>query len=362
VTETGIVGYLERPEETTFEEYELPEPEPGDLLTEVVRANVCGSELHIWRGEHPLIREGVLGHEALCRVTRMGGDVTDSSGEPLAEGDLVVPAYFATCGACPRCGRGTPEYCENAYEYWSREPEQWPHFHGTFGSHYYVHDDQYVYKVPPEVDERAAASANCALSQVLCGLDSIDVTVGDTVVIQGAGGLGLNATAVATERGAETIVIDGVAERLERAEAFGADHTLDITALDSVQARVDRVDELTDGLGADAAVELTGVPAAIDEGIQLLGNGGRYLVMGNIIPGKEATIDPGRAVRKSIEMTTMMRYKPWYLREALGFLSEYGDEYPFGELIDAEYALSATQQALEDSSDRTVTRATLVPE
>lgn len=362
MTDTGIVGYLEEPEVTAFAEFELPEPAPGDALTEVVRANVCGSELHIWRGEHPLVQEGVLGHEALCRVADLGGEVSDSEGRALSVGDLVVPAYFATCGACRRCGRGDPEYCENAYEYWSREPEAWPHFHGTFGSHYYVHDDQYLYKVPPGVDERAAASANCALSQVLCGLDAIDLTVGDTVVIQGAGGLGLNATAVATERGAETIVVDGVAERLERAKAFGADHTVSLQNYETVDERVDRIEALTEGLGADAAVELTGVPAAIDEGVRLLGNGGQYLVMGNIIPGKEATIDPGRAVRKSIEVTTMMRYQPWYLLDALEFLAEHGEKYPFAELIDAEYPLRETQQALEDSASRAVTRATLVPE
>jgi threonine dehydrogenase-like Zn-dependent dehydrogenase len=362
VTETGIVGHLEGPKSIAFEEYDLPEPDPGDLLTEVVRANVCGSELHIWRGEHPHVREGVLGHEALCRVTELGGTVRDSSGTELAEGDLVVPVYFATCGECEHCGRGNPEFCENAYGYWSRSPEEWPHFHGTFGSHYYVHADQYVYKVPSDVDERAAASANCALSQVLCGLDAIELTVGDTLVVQGAGGLGLTATAVATERGAETVVVDGVDERLERADAFGADHTVDMSEYDAVEDRVDRVRELTGGLGADAVVELTGVPAAIGEGLGLLGNGGRYLVMGNIIPGTEATIDPGRAVRKSLTVTTMLRYEPWYLLDALEFLSECGEQYPFGDLIDAEYPMADTQQALRDSADRMVTRATLVPE
>ena len=64
--------------------------------------------------------------------------------------------------------------------------------------------------------------------------------------------------------------------------------------------RRERVNELADGFGADVAVEVTGVPVAIDEGFHLLGKGGRYLVMGNIIPGKKTTFDPGRAVRKSI--------------------------------------------------------------
>jgi threonine dehydrogenase-like Zn-dependent dehydrogenase len=360
MTGTGTVAYLDGPRSVELREYDLPTPEPGDLLARVVRANVCGSELHIWRGEHPHIDEGVLGHEALCRVVETGGTVRDDAGRPLDPGDLVVPAYFATCGACVQCGRGRPEWCENAYEYWSRGPDEWPHFHGTFGTHYYVHGDQAVYAVPDGVGERAAAAANCALSQVLYGLDRVDAGLGDTVVVQGAGGLGLSATAVAAERGADVVVVDGVAERLDRAEAFGAAHTVDLSVHDTVAARRDRVDDLTDGLGADVAVEVTGVPSAIDEGLRLLGKGGRYLVMGTIIPGREATIDPGRAVRKSVSVTTTMRYAPWALADALAFLAAHGDDYPFGDLVDAEYPLPAVDRALRDSADRTVTRAALV--
>jgi threonine dehydrogenase-like Zn-dependent dehydrogenase len=359
---TGHVTYLDGAESVQLNEYELPTPSDGDILAGIVRANVCGSELHIWRGEHPHIDDGVLGHEALCRVIETGGTVHDSAGAPVSEGDLVVPAYFATCGECVQCGRGDPQFCENAYKYWSRSPDEWPHFHGTFGTHYYIHDDQYVYRVPESVDETAAAAANCALSQVLHGLDKVDLGLDETVVIQGAGGLGLNATAVATEIGAETIVVDGVADRLDRASEFGADHTIDLTDYETVAARRARVEALTDGLGADVAVEVTGVPAAVEEGFQLLGKGGRYLVMGNIIPGTEATIDPGQVVRRSIEVVTTMRYAPTRLNEALSFLSAYGDDYPFDDLIDASYALSDVDRALRDSADRTVTRATLVTE
>jgi len=249
-------------------------------------------------------------------------------------GDLLVPAYFATCGECVQCGQGHPQYCENTYKYWSRSPDEWPHLYGAFRTHYYIHDDQYAYPVPPGIDKTAAAAANCALSQVLHGLDKVDLTLDETVVIQGAGGLGLNAIAVATELGAETIVIDGVAKRLDRAVEFGADYIIDLTDYDTVETRRNRVDELTNELGADVAIEVIGVPAVIDEGFRLLGKGGRYLVMGNIIPGKEATIDPGQAVRKSIEKTTTMRYALSRLSDALAFLSEHDDDYPFTDLVD----------------------------
>jgi len=359
---TGRLAALRGPEDVALREFPVPDAEPGGIVTEVVRANVCGSELHIWSGEHPLVTDGVLGHEALCRVTELGDGVeTDRAGQPLSEGDLVVPAYFATCGHCAHCGAGRPRCCANAYEYWSRAPEEWPHFHGTFASHYYVHPDQYVYRVPADVPERAAAGANCAVSQVLCGLDRVDVGPDDTVVVQGAGGLGLAALAVATERGADTIAVDGVAGRLERAGAFGADHVVPLDEYDTVDARAERVAALTDGLGADVAVEVTGVPDAFAEGVELLRAGGRYLEMGNIVPGRTTEFDPGAMTRNSISVESLMRYDPWVLREALDFLAAHHDDYPFADLLDAEFALEDVTAALEHSADRSVTRATLVP-
>lgn len=361
MTETGDVAFLNAPKDVIFREYTLPTPATGALLCEVEQANICGSELHIWAGEHPLITDGVLGHEAVCRVTETGGPVKDSSGVQIQSGDLVVPAYFATCGECDQCGQGRFELCDNAYKYWSRHPDEWPHFHGVFSTHYYIHPDQFVYKLPEGLPTQIAASANCALSQVIHGLRQIRLRNGETVVVQGAGGLGINALAVIAETGGTSIIIDGVEDRLDRARKFGADHVINIEDVDSVAERVAIVEDLTGGVGADVAVEVTGVTEAIDEGLRHLRKGGRYLVMGNIIPGKEARFDPGRAVRKSVSIVTAMRYPPWILRDALKFLNEHGNKYPFKDLIDATYELNDVQTALADSLNRDVGRACFQP-
>lgn len=363
VSDTGRIACLDGAKNVELKSYEVPSPEPDAIVTEIVRANVCGSELHIWRGGHPHINEGPLGHEGLCRVVELGENVeTDHAGRPIEEGDLIVPAYFATCGSCPRCGAGEFRLCENAYDHWSQSADVHPHFHGTFASHYYVYPDQFFYKVPDGLEEGPVASANCALSQVLCGLDKVGAGWNDTVLVQGAGGLGLNAVAAAAERGAETIVVDGVESRLELAERFGADHTIDIQAHDSVEKRARRVREITDADGADVAVEVAGVPDAFAEGINLLRPGGRYLEMGNIIPGHTTEFDPGAMTRKSIDVVSVMRYDPWYLQTALEFLDETGDDYPFGELFDVGFGLDEVDEAIRRSNERDVTRASLVPE
>jgi threonine dehydrogenase-like Zn-dependent dehydrogenase len=360
---TGRIACLDGPKNVELKEFEVPSPEPGAIVTEVVRANVCGSEIHIWSGGHPHITDGPLGHEGLFRVLELGDGVeTDHAGRPVEEGDLIVPAYFATCESCVRCGQGEFRLCEHAYDHWSQSADVHPHFHGTFASHYYVYPDQFFYKVPAGLDEGPVASANCALSQVLCGLDAVEIGWDDTVVVQGAGGLGLAAVAAARERGARTIVIDGVAARLELAERFGADHVVDMRRVDTVDRRAERVRELTDGDGADVGVEVAGVPDAFSEGIELLREGGRYLEMGNVVPGHTTEFDPARMTRKSIDVESAMRYDPWYLRTAIEFLETAGDEYPFEDLFDSDFPLAEAEEAIRRSDERDVGRASIVPE
>jgi len=110
------------------------------------------------------------------------------------------------------------------------------------------------------------------------------------------------------------------------------------------------------------AVEVTGVPDAFSEGIELLRKGGTYLEMGNIVPGESTEFDPGALTRKSVDIVSTMRYDPWYLREAIEFLDRHGAAYPFDRLLDAEFALEEVDRALEVSDDRSVARATLVPD
>lgn len=359
---TGRLAYLRGPETVEIREYEVPDPEPGAVVTDVEQANVCGSELHIWKGNHPVLEQMVLGHEALCRVRELGEGVqTDYSGEPVAEGDLVAPTYFVACGRCRFCGAGEFRSCENALQHWLKDPDQWPHFHGTFGTQYYVHPEQHFYKVPASIPPGVAAAANCALSQVLFGLDEVGLSYGETLVVQGGGGLGQNAIAVASEYGAETILVEGVDDRIERARRFGVDHVVDFREYETPEARGGRVAELTGGLGADVAVELAGIPQAFAEGPHLLRDGGRYLEIGNITPGHTTDFDPALLTRKNVNVVSTMRYDPWYLGKALDFLAATVDDYPYADLIDAEFELVDVQEALEKSDAREVGRASLLP-
>lgn len=357
----GRTTVLTGPETIEQREFTVPEPEPGDLVVETVRANICGSELHIWRGHHPTIKPGcVLGHEGMGRVARLGaGSDRDFAGNPLREGDRVVATYFQVCRRCSSCQRGDWNLCANAYDFWRRPAEDAPHFHGTFGTHYYIHRDQYVYRVPDNVPDRAAASANCALSQMMYGVALAEVAEGETLLIQGAGGLGLCGIAIARERGARVLVTEVHPGRMEMARSFGAHEVVDVSDLTTVEDRVDLVRQVSGGDGPDAVIDVTGVPSAFNDGLRALRPGGRFVSIGSISPGHMTEFDPGLYTRTGVRIIAGIRYAPYFLGRALKFVSDH-PEYGWESLLDADYGIDDVQQALTDSAERRIARASIL--
>ena len=358
----GTVSFIPEARKIEFYDYDLPEVEPGAMLTVVTRTNVCGSEVHMWRGEFGK-RGAMPGHEMVGRVHTLGkGVTTDTAGQPLKEGDRIAPVYYRVCGLCPNCRDGNAAACTGLSIRAKRLiPTESPHFHTPWATHYYIHPGQHVYKVPDNVPDHAASSANCALSQVFFSLDRVHLQYDETLVVQGAGGLGLHAMAVAKARGARVIAIDGVDLRLQRAKAFGADEVIDMRTYASVKDRTVRVRELTNGLGPDVVLEVAGVPAAFEEALQLVRSGGRIAELGNISMGLTATIAPALITFKSISVVGVATYNPHYLNKALQFLSEHIDTYPYHEMADAEFPLKNAAEAMDKSDRKEITRAALVP-
>nr|WP_067292518.1 zinc-binding dehydrogenase [Marinobacterium profundum] len=351
---------MSKPGSLEYQEYEVPSPGPGSVVVKVLCSNVCGSELHIWSGHHPK-KCGGLGHETVGVVHELGeGVVTDNAGQAIKVGDRIAATYFIACQRCASCQSGKLNLCENAYSFWAKQPEEAPHFHTTFATHYYIHPGQFFYKVPKNVPDKLAAGANCALSQVYYGVDLSGVSINDSLVVQGAGGLGIYATAIAKAKGARVIVIDADSSRLELAREFGADHVLNIQQYPTREERIQAVKALTDGRGADVCVEVAGVPEAFVEGLELVRSGGRFVTMGNVTPGKTILIDPGFITRQQISIIPVMRYQPQYLHKALTFLSDNIEKLPFHKMLDAEYSLEGVESALSDSMSRKVTRASIV--
>lgn len=348
-------------------EFPLPEVEPDAILVRVTMAGVCGSDLHIWRGELPHRLHAPTGHEMTGRVAELGSNVrTDTSGKPLAEGDRIAYTYFYPCRRCYVCLRGELAACPNQTP--SAEVGKPPYFTGAFSDYYYLRPGHYVFKVPDELSDELVAPVNCALSQVIFALQQSGLRFGDSIVLQGAGGLGLSAAAVAREMGARQVIsIDRIRGRLELARSFGASETLDASELDTPERRIGAVRELTGSVGADVVCDFVGFTEVIPEGIEMLRYGGTYVEVGNISPGTKAAIEPSRLVFGSKRIVGVYHYDPWVIPAALDFLVRNRDTYPFDQIVSHRYPLDQIDRAFaeaewRDRGDPTaVTRAVITP-
>ena len=345
-----------------FREYSLPEVGPDDMLVKIHRANICGSDLHLWRGAGPGMpsdRAVVSGHEMVGTLSRLGRDVRrDCLGQRLAEGDRVAYTYFIPCGACPACLHGSSA-CPNRYRHWMRDADEAPHFRGAYGEYYYLRQGQTVCKVPSELSDAAVSPVNCALCESLYGLDQAGLQLGDTIVIQGAGGLGLYAAALAKDMGAaQVIVFDRLPDRLALAKEFGADITVNIDELDH-RARRELVFDHTRGQGADVVAEFVGAPHAVDEGVRLLRQAGRYFWVGNITPGPQSSLDPGTVVRGGHTIRGVTVYEPWVLPRALDWLARRKDVYPFERIISHTFPFAEINRAFPFANDGGAIRVSL---
>ncbi len=330
-------------------EFPLPPVEPDAILVKVSMTGVCGSDLHIWRGEIPARFHIPAGHEMTGRVFQLGENInTDSLGRPLKEGDRIAYAYFYPCRRCYVCLRGELAACPNQMPLVQAGTP--PYFTGAFADYYYLRPNHWVYRVPDDLSDELVAPVNCALSQVIYGLHKAGVRFGDTVVLQGAGGLGLNAAAVAREMGADRVIaIDRIPGRLALAREFGADAVVNASELEKPEERIAAVRELTGGRGADVVCDFVGFPAVIPEGIEMLRNGGTYLEVGTISTGVTATIEPSRMVFTSKKLIGIYHYDPWTIPTALEFLQRTQHKYPFQRIVSHRFPLEQIDRAFAEA-------------
>ena len=226
------------------------------------------------RRKAPLPPTGrVMGHEGYGVVHSLGrGAARDSLGRRLREGDRVVYTAIFPCNRCRMCLKGLGNLCVNRP---FPAAGDYPYFTGTYADYLYLPPGHPIFLAPDGISDEVLAPVNCAMGTVTQGLISAGAEAGDWVVIQGAGGLGLTATAVAKDMGAHgVIVLDRLQNRLELAHEFGADYVININEYDTAEARIERVWELTRGRGADVVMELVGRAELLVEGCRDAGQRG----------------------------------------------------------------------------------------
>ena len=209
-----------------------PKVEAGAALVRTEMAGVCGTDVHLWKGELPMALPVILGHETVGRIEQLGdGLERDWSGQPLQVGDRVTWNSTTSCGHCYYCAeKRQPTRCAQRRAYGiGYRCDQPPHLLGGYAEFHYLLPRTTIFKLPHDLPTESVIGAGCALITAIHGVERTGIEWQDNVVVQGAGPVGLSALAVAKSSGAgRVLVIGGPKHRLDLAKRFGADATLDI--------------------------------------------------------------------------------------------------------------------------------------
>ena len=268
------------------DDVEIMEPRVGEVRVNVKYCGLCHSDLSIADGTMPFGENPIiLGHEAAGIVESVGAGVTH-----LQPGDHVVMTPAPPCGQCYYCQRSEHSLCVNTLSIMtntlmdgetglSRGGQTVMRGVGVAGlAEYVITPATGAIKIDPDIALDTVCVIGCALQTgVGAVLNTAQVVEGATVLIMGAGGIGISAIQGACLAGAATIVVsDPLAERRAAALEFGATHSIDPNAEDMVA----RCFELTDGIGMDYAFETAGVAALIEQGINAIRGGGKVVCVG----------------------------------------------------------------------------------
>ncbi|ALA60920.1 L-threonine 3-dehydrogenase [Nitrospira moscoviensis] len=280
-----------------------PTPGPRDVVVKVAATSLCGTDAHIYRwddwAQHRIHPPRIIGHEMAGTVVEVGREVS-----LVSAGDYVAAESHLTCGRCFQCRTGQAHVCRN-YTILGIDRD------GSFAD-YVALPEEVLWRtapdIPPEyacVQEPLGNAVDAALAEDLTG---------QSVLITGCGPTGLFAAAVARVAGAAVIIASDISDyRLGLAKQVGADHTINAKA-DTAEAMAAAIRDITAGEGVDAALEMSGDPAALHQAFRAVKNGGRVTLFG--IPTGSVCFDlPNEIIFKGIRVygvTGRRLFGTWY--------------------------------------------------
>jgi threonine dehydrogenase-like Zn-dependent dehydrogenase len=344
-------------------EFASPELPPGAALLRTERSEVCGTDVHLWHGRLAGVPYPIIpGHVSTGTLDSIRGMLKGIDGSTLREGDRVV--FFdvhRTCGRCRACTiHRTPTRCHERRVYGITDSAADGLF-GGWSEAIYLEPGVAMARLPETVGFDDYIGAGCGLITAVHILERSAVRPGDAVLVQGTGAVGLSAVALAKLGGAATVIAIGApADRNDLALRMGADQVLDLDAT-TVEERLDVVRELTYGDGADVVIEAAGSTRAIEEGLTLVRNGGRYVIAGHYTDLGPSSINAHYINRKHLEIRGCWGSEPAHFLRALALLERHASRVPWRAVGSRTYSLDRLNDALADAEAMRMPKAVVNP-
>ncbi len=345
-------------------EFAEPAIEPGGLLLRTIYSEVCGTDVHLWHGRLAGVPYPIIpGHVSVGLVDKMRGPIAGADGRALREGDRVVfYDVHRTCGRCYACTvSGTPTRCAERKVYGITDAAADGLF-GGWSEAIYLEPGVVAAVLPESVAAEDYIGGGCGLITAVHAIDRARIRLADRVVVQGTGAVGLCTIALARLSGASTIVAIGApADRLALARRMGATVTFDV-AETTVEARREGVLAATAGRGVDVGIEAAGSPRAVEEGVTLVRDGGRYVIAGHYTDAGASAINAHAHInRPHLEIRGCWGSEAGHFLRALTILESHARHIPFRDIGARVYALGDLNLALADAEAMRLPKALVDP-
>ncbi|PHQ35743.1 zinc-binding dehydrogenase [Rhodopirellula bahusiensis] len=334
----------------------------GQVLVRVLCCTLCGSDLHTVSGRRSGHNRGVLGHEIVGEVVGWCGEFTpmDYHGAPLQIGQRITWAMSVGCEHCFYCDNDLNQKCDSLFKYGHEANDGHPT--GGLSEHCVLVAGTPIFPVPDALSNEVVAPVNCATATVSAALRLVNQThqiKGSTVLVVGAGMLGLTAAAQLSEAGATRVVVaDPNADRAKLAQSFGA---TDAIVTETAEERHLKLRELTDGRGVDVAIDFAGMTTAVEACLQSVRMGGCVMLVGSVFPSDPVPLYPEQAVRRMLTIRGLHNYLPRDLDDGLRFLERNHHRFPFESLVGRSFPLSEVDQAFEYAMQERPVRVAVYP-
>jgi L-iditol 2-dehydrogenase len=359
VVMTGAGKPLER------RRFPRPSARPGGAILETIASEVCGTDVHLHHGRLSGVPYPIIpGHINCGRVAQTSGELKDVEGKPIAAGTVVTFFdVFNTCGQCWHClvaKAGTR--CPHRKVYGITTSAQ-DGLLGGWAESIEILPGVRVLPLPEGLAPEDFMGGGCGLPTGFHAVERAGIAMGDTVVVQGSGPVGLNAAIFAQLAGALRVFVVGAPKaRLEAAKRIGAEDVLDIGEECDPARRAAWVRDRTGGRGADVVIEASGNPAAVPEGLEMLRDAGRYVIVGQYTDAGDVVLNPHRQInRKHAAILGCWGFEYTHFHRALQMMAKHNARFRWRELITREYTLDEASRALDDMEKFSVVKALIRP-
>jgi threonine dehydrogenase-like Zn-dependent dehydrogenase len=342
-----------------------PRAAPGGAVLRTLASEVCGTDVHLHHGHLAGVPYPIIpGHVSCGEVIETAGPLSDVEGRPVTTGQIVTfYDVFGTCGACWHClvARAATR-CPHRRVYGITTSAA-DGVLGGWADRIELRPGVRVLPIPDGLDPIAFMGGGCGLATGFHAVERAQVALADTVVVQGSGPVGLNAAVFAALAGAASVLVVGApAARLELAREMAADETLDLADAPSPADRVAWVRARTGGRGADVVIEATGRPEAVPEGLEMLRDAGRYVVVGQYTDAGDALLNPHRHInRRHATVLGCWGFEFSHLHRAMRLMARHDGRLRWRRLVSREYPLERAAEALAAMERLEVVKALIRP-